>query len=803
MKLDHGGAALKVSSTHDFEQAGFNIKASAIAFQVLSSGLYQDKIAAVIRELSTNATDGHKLREFGIKAADGSWEVAPIKGRTKLPFKVQMPSQWDPVFSVRDYGVGLDHQGVMQLYTTYFGSTKSDSNDFTGALGLGSKSPFSMASSFLVISYYNGTKRTYTAMIGEDGFPTIVKMEEVNTTEENGLEVRVTVDPSQAQMFKDRAAKIYAFFDTPPNCPGVTVMRPEYERRTARWGIRSKDRYGHARGNIPTGLIMGQICYPITLSAIEGKVKPHIYSLLKLYANQIDIFCEMGDIEFQASREALSYTDKTFKFFDAALEDFYKEQHEQAIAGFRKCKTYTEAVLFMRATDNMTRQILEEDRKKGLLKFRGQPVDWTTELYIPVTEPAQTLGSTFGDHTMQDIKNPPRFTAKLKMIAADNGDTLPDKRWLQRYDPKTQEVVCRFPMRSSQQHKIRIVWNDEGAPMYQIRDHLKAQGWSSSQFVTAMFLIDKKNEPMAKWLADVYEMDYEKISTWNLQAAATVEQFCRLARAFTPSTTSSSTYDLTEKLKDESELKKIRYYMCTNGTAHNYDSPLVKGSTDYISVADVNKYLTAMIRYGFLEKGERIAIVAKTKEAEFQKVMPQIKHITEVCSTRKWTDFDKDAQREISATVFRKNLGTSRFDHKLEDVIGDYAHFMQQVEKMQKVSPLIRAWARDTLNTYKKLAAEVFSRLSKGDRPSEPKAFVSWLETTFKNNLIDFQADIDQLSKTEQTFGEVFPYFLLLRQTYYRNYSARHYGFSPELAECLENLISKDNAEIQAKLLLA
>lgn len=800
MKLDHGGAALKVESTHDFEQAGFNIKASAIAFQVLSSGLYQDKIAAVIRELSTNAWDGHRLRELGVKRADGTWEVPPIAGRTRLPFKVQMPSQWDPVFMVRDYGVGLDHDGIMKLYTTYFGSTKSDSNDFTGALGLGSKSPFSMASSFLVMSYYNGTKRTYTAMIGEDGFPTIVKMDETPTIEDNGLEVRVTVDPSQIQMFKDRAARIYAFFDVAPNVPGVTITKPEYERKTSKWGIRKSDRYGYARTSIPCGLIMGQICYPITLSAIDGKVKPHIYRLLKEYANRIDIFCEMGDVEFQASREALSYTDKTFRFFENALEDFYKEQYDAAIAGFKKCTTYTEAVLYMRGLSQMDRLILEDDRKNGKLLFRGLPVDWNTELKIPVTVKADVLGTTSGDMSMTDPKNPPKFTSRFRMIQADSGETIGDKAWLRNYDPKTQMIACAFPMRANSNYKIRVVWNDEGAPMYQIREFLKNQGWAASQYVAAMYLIDKKNEDIAKFLADVYEMQYETVSSWNMQATATVEQFCRLARAFTPSTSSTATYDLTEKLKDAAELKKIKYYLCTNGNAHAYDNPLDKTATNFLSVADVNKYLTAMVRYGFLEKGERVAIVAKTKEAEFNKVMPQIKHITEITKARKWTDFDANTQREISATVFRKNLGTSRFDHKLEDVIGDYQHFALQVNTMQKVSPKIRAWATNTLNTYKKLAAEVFSRLSKGERPSEPKAFITWLEDTFKSHLIDFQSDIDQLAKTEVKFAEVFPYFLLLRQTYYKNYSARHYGFSDDLKNVLEQLISKDNTEIEAKL---
>ena len=104
----------------------FRIRNSAKAFNILSSGLYANKIRAIVRELSCNAVDSH---------------VAA--GKQDTPFDIHLPNTLEPWFSIRDYGLGLSHDQVINIYTTYFESTKTDSNEFIGALGLGSKSPFS------------------------------------------------------------------------------------------------------------------------------------------------------------------------------------------------------------------------------------------------------------------------------------------------------------------------------------------------------------------------------------------------------------------------------------------------------------------------------------------------------------------------------------------------------------------------------------------------------------------------------------------------------------------------------------
>ena len=89
---------------------------------ILSDGLYSNKILAVIRELSTNAYDSHV--DAGV--ADRAFEV-------------HLPTRLEPYFHVRDYGTSMTHDQCMTLYTTYFRSTRNDSNDAVGCLGLGKK----------------------------------------------------------------------------------------------------------------------------------------------------------------------------------------------------------------------------------------------------------------------------------------------------------------------------------------------------------------------------------------------------------------------------------------------------------------------------------------------------------------------------------------------------------------------------------------------------------------------------------------------------------------------------------------
>jgi hypothetical protein len=264
----------------------FRIRNSAKAFNILSSGLYANKIKAIIRELSCNAIDSH--------TAAG----------TTQPFEVHLPTTLEPWFSIRDFGTGLSHDQVTKIYTTYFESTKTESNEFIGALGLGSKSPFSYTDNFTVTAIQNGRKGIYSAFINDVGVPSIALMGEEAVSESNGVEVKFSVnDRYDFSKFTDEAVKVYRWFPVLPTITGntINIERVEYETKNIIPGVHSvkSDRYNRTSSIA----VMGNIAYPIEVPQAEQSLEG-VHQLLKC---GLVLEFGIGELDFQASREGLSY----------------------------------------------------------------------------------------------------------------------------------------------------------------------------------------------------------------------------------------------------------------------------------------------------------------------------------------------------------------------------------------------------------------------------------------------------------------------------------------------------------------
>ncbi len=275
----------------------FRIRNSAKAFNILSSGLYANKIRAIIRELSCNAVDSH---------------VAA--GRQETPFDVHLPNQLEPWFAIRDYGTGLSHEQVTNIYTTYFESTKTNSNDFIGALGLGSKSPFSYTDNFTVTAIKDGTKGIYSAFINEAGVPSIAKMGEEQTTEPAGVEIKFSVnDRYDFSKFQDEARAVYTYFKLRPVVSGVSNFQfrdVEYDTKDIIPGVHS---YQDSRRSVA---VMGNIAYPIEVPNADQTLG----ELRQLLNCGLELHFAIGELDFQASREGLSYIPQTVESIKRKLE---------------------------------------------------------------------------------------------------------------------------------------------------------------------------------------------------------------------------------------------------------------------------------------------------------------------------------------------------------------------------------------------------------------------------------------------------------------------------------------------------
>lgn len=276
----------------------FRIRNSAKAFNILSSGLYANKIRAIIRELSCNAVDSH---------------VAA--GNAGTPFDVHLPSTLEPWFAVRDYGTGLSHEQVTNIYTTYFESSKTNSNDFIGALGLGSKSPFSYTDNFTVTAIKDGRKGIYSAFINGEGVPSIALMMEEETTEPAGVEVKFAVsDRYDFDKFRSEARSVYTYFSLRPVVGGVSDFEfnnVEYADKDIVPGVHAYE--GRHRSS---KAIMGNIAYPIDVPNPDS----NLGALAGLLNCGLEIHFDIGEVDFQASREGLSYIPQTIEAIKRKLE---------------------------------------------------------------------------------------------------------------------------------------------------------------------------------------------------------------------------------------------------------------------------------------------------------------------------------------------------------------------------------------------------------------------------------------------------------------------------------------------------
>jgi hypothetical protein len=291
-------------------EAGFKIAATAKAFEILSSKLYTDIPRAIVRELSTNAYDAH------VEA-----------GRAATPFEVHLPNFLEPWFEIRDYGPGLSPDSVKQIYTVYFASTRSESNEFAGCLGLGSKSPFAYTDQFLVTSYVDGVAYSYSLFKNERQEPSITLLSESPTKESNGVAIRIAVKQHDFSAFIQAASKVYTHFNVKPNIKGsndvkltkspAEVVGKDYEIRGG------SDRYSD---NALT-VIMGQVAYRV------GQINLEQYGFSG-YDTRIDLHAKIGECQTAASREELHMDKTTMAWIEAKLraiiEDLRQRMKDEA-----------------------------------------------------------------------------------------------------------------------------------------------------------------------------------------------------------------------------------------------------------------------------------------------------------------------------------------------------------------------------------------------------------------------------------------------------------------------------------------
>ena len=340
----------------------FTIAASAKAFEVLSSNLYQNKTLAVIREIACNAADAHRAAGLPIS------KIA-----------VHLPTYSEMWFAVRDYGAGLSTDDVLSLYTTYFRSTKDKDNSQIGGFGLGSKSPFAVADQFTVTSWHGGVKTTFVCY-KENGTPQVNVVGSTPCGSDTGLEVRVAVTSASGSptVWHNEADRLFQWW------PVLPTLTPSIMVSTK--AVRAPDNILLSSDTLVDGLpawsvynshektvVMGGVPYRLDLTAIPNFPE----TLTRVVATLgFHLALPIGAVNISPSREALSYDVPTCKALIAAVAAFAKHLVAE-----------TEALVAKQPTLAAARELLYGAGNKGLssiyakltinnatIRWRGQPV---------------------------------------------------------------------------------------------------------------------------------------------------------------------------------------------------------------------------------------------------------------------------------------------------------------------------------------------------------------------------------------------------------------------------------------------
>lgn len=312
-----------------------------IVINILRAKMYSNPIRTITQELMSNARDAQ--RELG---------------NGDEPIFVKLPSQFDPTFSVTDYGVGISPDRMWDVFINYGASTKRDSNHQTGGFGLGAKSPFSYTDQFTITSITpdeNGNlfTRQYIAVIkGESGFVEEVFSRPAEIGERRGTTISFAVKTNDILDFERFVLKTCKHWDVHPLIKGVSKKTIEDNKSFdwiasgKGWNISKNVMY---RQSGQAFAIVDGIEYPLRFESITKFVSEKDTNLLSSVLNNninlnIFLYFDVGEVNLTANREELDYSgSKTVNQIVKRLNQLVDEIKTNLDKKMSSCKEIFEA----------------------------------------------------------------------------------------------------------------------------------------------------------------------------------------------------------------------------------------------------------------------------------------------------------------------------------------------------------------------------------------------------------------------------------------------------------------------------
>ena len=293
------------------ETIDMTIDTNALAhLMTVLTDLYSDPALAVIREISTNAAD------------------ANIDAGNTDPIQVSLPNSMNPYFVVKDQGVGLSVDEIRDVYSKYGASTKRNSNDVVGMLGLGCKAPLTYTEQFSVVGVKNGVRSSVAISRKSDGTGVMQVVDTSSTNEPNGVTVRVPV--KDVSSFNAKAFNFFGYWK-----PGSVLINGK-ELPPFR-GVWLTDDILLAEGAANDKIVMGNVNYPLSNRSLYNKSYGMQYHFV--------YYAKIGEVNFPPSREELMYTQLTLDTINRVKSLVAENIHKVYQDEIDNAKSHTEALL--------------------------------------------------------------------------------------------------------------------------------------------------------------------------------------------------------------------------------------------------------------------------------------------------------------------------------------------------------------------------------------------------------------------------------------------------------------------------
>ncbi len=318
---------------------------SDIIIRLLRDKMYKNKIGAVCREVISNSRDANR---------ENNKPHVPVK--VEFIHNKSLFNEDDYRISFSDEGIGITPERMDNIFLKYGGSTKRETNEYTGGFGIGAKTPFAYTDEFFIdtvvsIAGENVLFQYQALIISDDSKETskMILINQENTTQQTGTKITIPIQQEDISEFEKELIYTTSFWSVKPNFIGFEFKNLLKEIEI----IHEQDEFSFFKEGKSKN-IYGDDSYIILIDEI-----PYVFDNKKLSAINYNLSQKFiieegfkfvlkfntGEITVSGSREDVEYTKENIKqlikrneFIISEGEKMIREKIEQASSYSEACK---------------------------------------------------------------------------------------------------------------------------------------------------------------------------------------------------------------------------------------------------------------------------------------------------------------------------------------------------------------------------------------------------------------------------------------------------------------------------------